>query len=61
MVEPGVMPVDESLRSSDMGDEEEKKKEEGVHAGDWPAIGTTGNMKSKGREGRRNELAVGRV
>lgn len=48
------MDVDESFRSSDLGDEEEKEEQgrvQGVHD-DRPAMDTTEGKESKGRKGR---------
>lgn len=52
MVGPWVMAMNESLRSGDLGDEEEEEYDERVH-GDRPAMNTTEDKKPKGREGRR--------
>jgi len=52
MVEPWVMAANDSLRSGDLGDEEEEEYDERVH-GDRPAMDTTEDRKPKGREGRR--------
>jgi hypothetical protein len=52
MVGPGVMPMDESLRNSDLGDEGDDEEEERVHC-DRPAMDGTGEEKSKSREGGR--------
>jgi hypothetical protein len=43
MVEPGIMPVNESLRSGNPDDDEEEE-EEGVH-GDRPGTGATEDEK----------------
>jgi len=54
VVEPRVSPMDESFRSSDLGDEEEEEEQgrvQGVHD-DRPAMDTTEGKESKGREGR---------
>jgi len=53
VVEPWVMAMDESLRSGDLGDEEEEEYDERVH-GDRPATSsTTEDRRPKGRGGRR--------
>lgn len=51
MVEPRISPVNESLRSSDLCDEEQEYKQDGVHD-DRPAMGTAELKELRGREGR---------